>query len=58
MKVEITTNNYYAIIEIVTDKGRFLIRNYDKKITGIEYVREQAAELARVLGCKYEEKEL
>ena len=55
MKVEITTNNYYAIIEIVTDNGRFPLRNYDKKTIGMEYVHEQATELARVLDCKVEE---
>lgn len=55
MKVEITTNNYYAVIEIVTNKGRFPIRNYDKKTIGMEYVHEQTTELARVLGCKIEE---
>lgn len=53
MKVELNTSNKYAVIEIITTKGRFMVRYYDS--TNTVYAREQALELARLLDCKVEE---
>ena len=54
MKVEIIKSGRYAIIEII-NKGRFSVRSFVIKNVGMIYIREQAAELSRVLGCKYSE---
>ena len=53
MKVELNTSNKYAVIEIITTRGRFMVRYYDP--SNMIYAREQANELARILGCSVEE---
>lgn len=54
MKVEIIKSGKYAIVEII-NKGRFSVRSFVIENVGMIYIREQVAELARVLGCKYSE---
>jgi len=54
IKVEIIISNTYIITEIVNN-GRFMVRCYTSN-NRIIYAREQAAELARILNCKVEEK--
>lgn len=57
MKVEITTSNNHAVIEIITVRGRFKIRDSNINVWGMEDIQKCAAELAYILDCKYIEKE-
>ena len=55
MSVEIHTSNRCAVIDIVTVNGRFTARFYTHQEINLDYIREQAHELARILNCEVKE---
>jgi len=56
VKVQITISPEIVLLEIISKNGRFMVSNYNTEYVIMDYIREQAAELARVLGCQYVEK--